>query len=299
MKPTVFIHTNPVQMIGAKMAEYSLRKASKHSDKFDVRILNLVDYPHLTKREGKTYVRKGAVVTWNNRDLQSFSLLRFLPPQEMGFKGRALVIDPDVFAVGDVWELLNRNLAGKSILCRRVTPPNGKSFYATSVMLLDCERLKHWQWNQKIDRMFDHKLDYGDWIFLRDEDPATIHELEEEWNHFDTLNEKTRLLHNTERSTQPWKTGLPVDYNMNYRATAAPSGFWPRLRARFAGSPAAPTSESQSRYLQHPDTNQERFCISLVKECLQMGVFTSDFLKGEMQKQHVRSDMLDLVRRAE
>lgn len=39
MKPVVFIHTNPVQMIGARMAEFCLRKASRHSDQFEIRIL--------------------------------------------------------------------------------------------------------------------------------------------------------------------------------------------------------------------------------------------------------------------
>ena len=33
-------------------------------------------------------------------------------------KGRAAVIDPDIFAVGDVWELLSRDMGGKAILCR-------------------------------------------------------------------------------------------------------------------------------------------------------------------------------------
>ncbi|HEY5234026.1 MAG TPA: hypothetical protein VIK35_10890 [Verrucomicrobiae bacterium] len=293
MKPTVFIHTNPVQMIGAKMSEYSLRKASRNNEKFDVRILNLVDYPHLTKRQSETYIRKGAVVTWNNRDLQSFSLIRFLPPQEMGFQGRALVLDPDIFAVADVWELLNRDMGGKKIVCRLIKSDNGKPYYATSAMLLDCGQLPHWDWNKKIDRLFAHKLDYGDWIFLRDEDPNTILELEEEWNHFDTLNEKTKLLHNTERSTQPWKTGLPVDYNMNYRTAPARRGFWSWL------SPAkkAPV-QTEEKYLKHPDSNQERFCINLMKECLDNKVFTEDFLKDEMQKQHVRPDVLDLLQKS-
>src|SRR5204862_121996 len=40
----------------------------------------------------------------------------------------------------------------------------------------------------------------------------TIGLFEAAWNDFDRLNANTRLLHNTRRRTQPWKTGLPVDY---------------------------------------------------------------------------------------
>ena len=58
-KMTVFIHTNPQQMVGAKVGEYSLRKNSKNNAKFDVKILNLWDFPSLTNREGTTYLRKG------------------------------------------------------------------------------------------------------------------------------------------------------------------------------------------------------------------------------------------------
>ena len=50
---------------------------------------------------------------WRNDDLQSFTPLRFLPPQLMGYQGRAVVIDPDIFATGDIWELLSRDMAGK------------------------------------------------------------------------------------------------------------------------------------------------------------------------------------------
>ena len=46
-------------------------------------------------------------------DLQSFTPLRFMPPQLMGYEGRAIVIDPDVFAVGDVYELLTPRHGGQ------------------------------------------------------------------------------------------------------------------------------------------------------------------------------------------
>ncbi len=55
------------------------------------------------------YLRDGGKREWVRDDLQSFTPTRFLPPQLMGYQGRAVVIDPDVFARGDIWELLSRD----------------------------------------------------------------------------------------------------------------------------------------------------------------------------------------------
>ncbi len=306
-KMTVFIHTNPQQMVGAKVGEYSLRKTSKNNDKFDVRILNLWDFPNLTNREGTTYLRKGKQVTWRNQDLQSFSPLRFLPPQLMGYEGRAVLIDPDIFALTDIYELLNRDMQGKALWCRKGYPekptdPN----HNTSVMLMDCAKLRHWDWDKNLDDMFAGRLDYGDWIFLRKEDPATIGDLEEEWNHWDTLNEKTKLLHNTERSTQPWKTGLPVDYNLNYKPAVAPKqvekqsnsllSIAKRLLSPKPRVAAVTDAAPQETYLKHPDEKQEKFFFTLLKECLDKGVITEAYLKQEIRAQHVRADAIQYLR---
>jgi hypothetical protein len=306
-KPTVFIHTNSQQFVGAKVAEYALRKNSRNNEKFDVKILHLDKYPHLTKREGATYLRKGTKVTWRNCDLQSFSPLRFLPPQEMGFTGRAIVIDPDIFALADIYELLSRDMQGKAIWCRRVMRDDGKSsYYNSSCMLMDCAKLTHWRWNERIDQMFRQEWDYGEWIFLRTEAPESIGELEPEWNDFDNLSPRTKMLHNTERSTQPWKTGLPVDYNLNYKSAppapkfslnpktwvAAAAG---RVARRGDNVAVANAAEANERYLQHPDRRQERLFFSLVGECLKTGVFSRDFLRNEIKQKHIRPDSVELA----
>jgi hypothetical protein len=300
MKPVVFIHTNDKQLLGAKVAAYLLKARSRSADHFLVETLRLEDTPHLYRREGQTYLRKGRLATWRNDDLQSFSPLRMKVPQAMSFRGRALVIDPDVFAVGDVYELLARPMEGRAILARKVAGgyrDNGQLFYASSVMLLDCARLTHWQWDRQIDDMFAKTLDYGPWISLRLEDPATIGPLEEDWNHFDTLAEHTKLLHNTERSTQPWKTGLPVDYDTTSHGPRP--GRFGRLRSRLRGMLATPLSASESgsppRYLSHPDHAQERYFLKAVRECLSAGVFDERFLREEMQNNHVRHDLLERI----
>ena len=94
MTNTVFVHANARQMLGAKISAYSYRRNARKPDSFEVRILDIKDHPRLT-REGQTILRAGHVRDWNPDDLQSFTPLRFYPPQAMGFDGRAVITDPD------------------------------------------------------------------------------------------------------------------------------------------------------------------------------------------------------------
>ena len=81
LKPTVFIHTNHKQMLGALISRYSLQKNSAHSDRFDVQFIEVKDYPCMLEREGQRYRRDGEMRPWLNDDLQSFTPLRFASPQ--------------------------------------------------------------------------------------------------------------------------------------------------------------------------------------------------------------------------
>jgi len=213
MKPCVFIHTNHRQMLGALVSRYSLKRNSTCPDAFDVRLIDTRDQQFMQEREGQLYLRDGEKRPWLNDDLQSFTPLRFMPPELMDYQGRALVIDPDIFAVRDVWELLSRDMEGHALMCRPKSGSKGRrGAYASSVMLLDCAKLRHWRVADQFAEMFTFERDYMDWISLKLEDRSTIGLFEPYWNDFDHLDENTRLLHNTKRKTQPWKTGLPVDY---------------------------------------------------------------------------------------
>jgi hypothetical protein len=294
VRPTIFIHTNPKQIIGAIVSRYSMCRNSQHADDFDIRIINTADYPFLHRREGQAYLRDGVTRHWRNSDLQSFTPLRFMPPELMGYRGRALVVDPDVFAVGDVWDLLSRNMNGAAIMCRpRSASKEKRGIMASSVMLLDCAKLTHWQCEKQFGELFEFKRDYMKWIGLLYEDARAISLFENEWNDFDRLTANTRLLHNTKRKTQPWKTGLPVDF----LPPEKPSGFimlgWlNRMRRRIFGDYAF-----LGRYKRHPDPNQERFFFGLLRECLERGLVTEEMLRDEMRDNHVRHDALELIDR--
>ena len=293
MRPVVFIHTNARQILGALVSAHSLRRNSAQPDAFEVRILDHRDHAFFLAHEGDAYRRSGRPARWRNDDLQSFTPLRFMPPEQMGYQGRALVIDPDVFAVGDVFDLLSRDMNGKAVVCRPAESPNlPPGSFATSVMLLDCAKLGHWRCEEQFHELFRGDLDYTDWMSLRLEPRDGIGELEPCWNDFDRLTAETKLLHNTRRKTQPWKTGLPLDFAPKVkqkkrsplrRATQA-------LRRVFGDT-------GSGRYRTHPDPAQERLFFGLLRECLEQGSVSEPFLREEMALDHLRHDAFEVLER--
>jgi hypothetical protein len=280
MKPTVFIQANDRQLLGAKISAHSYRRNSKRPHDFDVKIMHTRDFPQLL-RHGQSILRAGHIREWDPDDLQSFTPLRFAPPSLMGFEGRAVVTDPDCFGVGDVADLLDRDMQGKAIMAVARPGHNRRNDYvATSVMLLDCAKLRHWEFEKELDDLFAQRFDYIEWIELKREEPSTIGFLEPDWNDFDRLSPRTKILHTTKRRTQPWKTGLPVDYTLRERG---PLDFLRRIRRR--------------HYEPHPDRNQEAFVYSLLAEMVDAGEVSRDELKAEMAANHIRHDSLQLVDR--
>jgi len=291
----VFIHTNHKQIVGALVAEYALRRNSTHNDKFDVRIIQHKDYPFFQECEGRLYLRDGVKRPWYNDDLQSFTPTRFMPPELMGYEGRAVVIDPDIFAVGDVWKLLSRDMQGKAIMCRRRAGPKGvvDRCLASSAMLLDNAQLKHWKVEEKFRRMFSFEQDYQPWICLKDEARESIGFFENAWNDFDNLDENTKMIHNTRRRTQFWKVGLPIDWRLaeTFRLFP-PFGWLMRARRHLFGEYAL-----LGHYKAHPDPKQEQFFFGLLKECLDKGIVTEDMIREQMRQNHVRHDALEVMDR--
>ena len=278
MKRAVFIQTNKKQLLGAKISAYSYKRNSKRPDSFEVHIMHAEDYPRLMQK-GQSIRRADIVRDWDPDDLQSFTPTRFAPPKLMDYQGRAVVTDPDCFGVGDVADLLDRDMGGKAVMAVARPGHNKRNDYvATSVMLLDCAKLTHWDPDKDLDDLFEHRFDYIDWIELKRQPRETIGLLEPEWNDFDRLKADTKILHTTKRRTQPWKTGLPIDYTLRERG---PLDFIRRLTRR--------------RYDQHPDPNQEAFVYSLLAEMLDQDIVTRSEIEDEMRASHVRGDSLELI----
>jgi hypothetical protein len=290
----VYIHTNEKQWVGALVAAYALRRNSANPDAFDVEFLQVKDFEFLRRREGQPFLRGGVTRIWHLNDLQSFTPLRFMPPRLMGYQGRAIVIDPDIFAVGDINELFERDMQGKAVMGRHRSANRDKGqCVATSVMLMDCDRLRHWDAEKEFEELFRYERDYKEWMCLRDEPPENIGYFEDEWNDFDRLTPTTRMLHNTKRRTQPWKTGLPVDFTPADKLKKYPLlALLNRVRGQLFGEYAF-----LGRYRQHPDRKQEQLFFGLLKECMEQGIVTESLLREEMKRNHVRHDALQVMER--
>lgn len=295
-RPCVFIHTNHKQILGALVGAHSIRRQSRHNEKFDVCLIRHADHPFLAAREGQLFLRDGVLRPWRNEDLQSFTPLRFMPPEQMGYQGRAVVTDPDVFAVGDVWDLLSRDMQGKAIFCRprdrRSRSTQGRM--ATSVMLLDCAKLTHWRVEAWFESMFRSELDYKEWITLAREPRDSIGLFENGWNDLDRFSRATRMLHTTRRWTQPWKTGLPVDFTPADKFRRFPPlGWLLHARRRLLGDHAL-----LGHYRRHPDPRQEGYFFGLLREAVESGLVARDFIADQIARHHVRSDAVAVMERA-
>jgi hypothetical protein len=290
MKPCVFIHTNHKQYLGALVSMHSMRRNSRHAGEFDVKLIEYESYQDFFARyEGRSYSRDGDSRVWDKEDLQSFTPLRFMPPELMDYAGHAVVVDPDVFAVQDVWELLSRDMQGKAIMCRqRGTPPH----YASSVMLLDCAKLGHWKLADDFDALFTGRREYKKWMNLGYEQPASIGLIEPEWNDFDKLTPATKMIHNTRRKTQPWKSGLPVDFIPAESNLLNPVMLLNRVRRKLFGEYAF-----LGNYKDHPDERQTQLFFGYLKECLANGLVSEQLVKEHMAANHVRHDAFEVISR--
>ncbi|MGH1398885.1 MAG: hypothetical protein ACRBCT_06690 [Alphaproteobacteria bacterium] len=298
MKKTVFIHTNKKQYLGALVAKYMLQKYTKDANAFDVKIISLEDYPALHTRDKQKYLRSGRQAIWNNNDLQSFTLLRFLPPELMDYKGRSIVIDPDIFALADINTLFNKDMENNTLMCRL----DDKGNFSSSVMLMDNEKLKHWRWEEDINDLFNKKRDYRDWMSLNLENPETIGIFEKEWNSFDELNENTKMLHNTKRLTQPWRTGLPITFD---RSEKIPAKTWKDLIPfkntikKALGRPIAAAktnpNEKHSHHQPHPDQTQIDLFFTHLTEAIDAGIVTESHIQDALATNEIREDIHEIV----
>jgi len=271
----VFIQSNNKQFFGAVLARFALKNKSSQPESFDVKIINVDEADLFRSFRGKKYLRDGREVVYNLNDLQSFTLSRFMPPELMNYEGRVIVIDPDIFAIADINELFNFNLGGHAIAaCRK------KNGWDSSVMLLDCNKLQYWRVADFLKRLEKKEIDYTTIMSLASE--TSIIELPRMWNSLDYLDESIKMLHTTNRLTQPWKTGLRIDFTRSSLPKifgVIPKKWVLRLMGKYPMT-----------YQPHPDGGIESFFFRLAKEALQSGVVSNEFINEQIAAKNIRHD---------
>jgi len=116
--------------------------------------------------------------------------------------------------------------------------------------------------------------------------------IEPEWNDFDKLTPRTKRIHNTRRKTQPWKSGLPVDFIPAESNLMNPVMLLNRLRRKLFG-----TYAFLGNYKEHPDERQTQLFFGYLKECLENGLVDEATVKQHMDANHVRHDAFEVLKR--
>jgi len=277
----IFIHTNNKQLLGAKISKFSIERFHGNNTDIKVSIINVDDVEEFKSFIGKKYLRKGKEFTYEKNDLQSFTLSRFMPPEEVDFGERTMVIDPDIFAVQPFDELMNIDLENKNLACCKKNDN-----YDTSMMILESSKLQHWKMSDILKRLENKELDYQDIMSLNMEDSKNILEVPRIWNNLDKLTEDTKLLHTTGRLTQPWKTGLKIDFT---RHIPKLFGFIPRVKIYEM------IGRIPKTYQPHPDKNIEKFFFELTNQAYEAGAVTDEDIDREIKNKNIRSDFREKV----
>lgn len=281
MKKGAFIQSNKKQILGAKVAKFALEtRGGLKKLGIPVTIMEVETIPAFRAFEGKPY-RKGYAPFSLGGDLQSFTMTRFMPPEMMGYEGRALVIDPDIFALADMGQFFALDMGGAAVLACTKRP------WDTSVMLLDCEKLRHWNVEKMLADIASGEKTYEDIIALRTE-TVGVNELSRVWNNLDTLTPETKMLHTTGRLTQPWKTGLPIDFTPN------------TMPKYFGLIPREPIhkllGKYQTHYQQHPNKEIEKLFFDLLREAHEAGAVSEEEIQENIEQKNIRGDIFAMLR---
>lgn len=277
----VLIHSNYSQLFGAKVSKYLFSKL----DINDVEIILVEDDPILKSFNKKKYLRAGKKERYFIDDLQSFTLTRFSGETKSYANEGYLMMDPDIFAIKSPREFLDSNIENFDLLARPLPQSKHKehllSGYASSVFYRKPSDHSLWNYEELISKIFNHELDYNSAITLSCFNHIHIGELPEEMNSYDKLNEKTILLHNTGRATQPWKSGLEIDY-INHKVPKHK-----RIINKILGR--------KQFYINHPDKNQINFFVSSTRDALNAKYIDESFINDCIKQKFIRPDMMSLL----
>lgn len=278
----VFIQANYKQLLGAKIAKFAMERTQKVKGSIPVEIMNSDEMPLFKNFFHDTYIQKGEEREYDPDDLQSFTFTRFMPPQLMNYEGTAVGIDPDIFALTDITELFETDLEGHA-----VGAVWRKTRYKSSVMLMDTAKLKHWGIEKIVEGLKNKTIDSTKLKALEGEDATKIDPM---WNVHDALPEGVKMIHTTRKLTQPWKTGLPIDFKMQKMPPIL--GFFPRKWWHILTG----RGDKFKHYQPHPDKKVEQFFLELAKDAFKAGAITEAEVKESIEKGYVRKDLLDKLK---
>jgi lipopolysaccharide biosynthesis glycosyltransferase len=202
---TIFISSGEASVLERKVLMYSLHRNSRR--KLDIRVFNGTH--NTIEREGYPPEPAPMSLKVKYQNVTEFSNYRFLVPQLCGNVGRAISMDSDTIAVGDVGELFDSEMDDFDFLAKPAAyGDKTKEQWGLSVVLFDCSR-SHFALDQYFDEIAAGLYDYADLHQMRPRflahHPFKIGRIDPRWNEFDRCYKDTRLIHYTNLYSQPWK----------------------------------------------------------------------------------------------
>lgn len=190
---TVFVGTQPEQMLAFKVLEYSIKKHSSMS----VRVVPLHE----------AVAQAGIVMPEprdpKNRPRTPFSFQRFAIPALMNYRGRAIYVDSDMQVFRDMRELWTWPFDGAEVLAVKEPKASGRR-PQFSVMILDCSALR-WDVANLVAELDKGTWSYEQLVYDMAAAPHIRADLPETWNELERYSgNRTSLLHYTDMDTQPW-----------------------------------------------------------------------------------------------
>ena len=174
MKPCIFIHTNEKQIVGALVSKYSFERFASGHNAFDVKLIHTKDYRFLDEHEGRSICATASSGNGRTTTCSRSRCCASCRPSSWAIRAARSWSIRMCSALSDVMPLLSRDMDGKAMMARKRGWQQAKDDFASSVMLLDNAKLKHWQVEKNFEEMFQFKRDYMDWITLRLEPAGSI-----------------------------------------------------------------------------------------------------------------------------
>jgi lipopolysaccharide biosynthesis glycosyltransferase len=197
----IFIGSGEASLLERKVLIQSIRKNTKRP--LDIWVINGTH--NAIERNDDTPFLAPLSLTLKYQNATEFSLYRYLIPELVCHEGRAIYMDSDMICTGDIGELFDTPMDDFDFLA---VPEYGQSQWATSVMLINCEKCRFDLTGifADIDTGLYTYTDFSRFnhTFITNRS-YSIGKLDPHWNEFDHHDAKTKLIHYTNLLTQPWK----------------------------------------------------------------------------------------------
>jgi hypothetical protein len=277
----ILIQANKFQRLAAEVSKYSFIKQGIK----DVEIINLEDQNILIKNFGKKYLRNGKLTTYEYNDLQSFTLLRFIPTK-LSIKDFCLIVDPDIFAVTNPIPEIEKILDNKiDIYCTKIN-----NQLRSEVMILNLKK-NIWDFESIINDLFSQKIDYSDLINLKFIEKKKIKIINNKFNEHDNIRTNTIFLHTSNRLTQPWKEGLKINFKTYFSKKYIIKNY-----IKYIFRMSYDEKAISSKYIKHKNEQVIRFVCDLFEEAYKNKFIKVSDIKFALNNKFISKNFFNRLR---